>query len=250
MKKNYIVILVSFLIVVLSVLWIVNSNSKKEEKIGNSNIYINSITDYQKKAEDLDVLSVQHPCDCIYEKHAGYVLPEDMSLVQDYGLYTKNSDGKYTIFHDVVYEFLSRDHQRRVIITYSDLEEPFKDYEYLMEESKVSSILEKEVIIGKFEERYFASFELLGRYYNIETTNLSEEELVLLILGIIEGTNDDIHVNSITQLEKNTLNDNRIVSVIDSTINIVSDPYYFEELGFLKKNILFFFFILIYDILK
>lgn len=230
--KKYVVILGSFLGVVFSILCIVNSNREKDERVENSNIYINSVTDFQEKAEDLDVLSVRHPCDCIYEKHAGYILPEDISLAQDYGLYIKDLDGKYTIFHDMVYEFLSHDRKRQVTITYSDIEEPFKDYEYLIVEPKISFILEKEVIIGKMDEYYFASLELAGRYYNIETTNLSEEELIALILGIIEERDHDIHVNSITWLEKNSLDDVQIASVTNSTICITSDPYYFEELGF------------------
>lgn len=213
---------------------LIPSFSREEERniYNRDKIVFNLVNSYQNVSYDKDVQVIQSPCDCIWGDYAGFQLPLDVVLKNDYGL----SNGKEEIIHDYVFEFFGNEN-RRVTIAYSNISEPFRDY-FIESDAKVSNIRNNKITLYQYQNMFIAIFYYNQKYYNIESFNLTEEEFITLIKGII---NDDI---SGINLDINTVSDFKSV-LLDANVSVISArnstielfwPWNFEDLGIFYDN--------------
>lgn len=184
--KKYLKYGIVLVVIVFGVLIrvLITSFSREEENIYNEEkIVFNRIKSYQNVSYDMDVQVIESPCDCIWDDYAGFQLPMDVVLKNDYGL----SIGEVETIHDYVFEF-SGNENRRVTITYSSISEPFRDY-FIESEAEVSNIRDNKVVLYQYKNMFIAYFYYNQKYYDIEAVYLTEKELITLIKGIM---NDDV----------------------------------------------------------
>ena len=213
--------------ILIGVIIIYNREDDKVFKEEND-ITINQVTNYEEMVSDLDIKIISSICDCIYEDHAGYELPDDLVLTQDYGVFVKDASLEYNIAHDYVFEFTGNN-DRWVRIIYSLIEEPLRDY-FITNDSIVSTIDGVEVILYQYEELYIVDFKYHDMYYEIEANHVTLEELLTLIRGIFQD-HDELNVNEIHEVySMEPDRDVRVTNVVDSTVD-VNIPWEFEDFG-------------------
>ena len=216
--------------ILIGVIVIYNREDKKTF-LEESDIIINQVTSYEDITSDLDVKIVSSICDCIYDDYFGYELPDDLRLNQDYGVLVKDASLEYNIVHDYVFEFIGNN-DRWVHITYSMIEEPLKDY-FITSDNRVSIIDGVEVLLYQYEEQYIVNFKYNDMYYEIEANHVTLEELLTLIRGIFQDS-DELNVNEIDEVYSSEVDsDVRITNVVDSTVD-VNIPWEFDDFGIPK----------------
>ena len=216
--------------ILIGVIVIYNREDKKTF-FEESDIIINQVTSYKEITSDLDVKIVSSICDCIYDDYFEYELPDDLRLNQDYGVLVKDASLEYNIVHDYVFEFIGNN-DRWVHITYSMIEEPLKDY-FITSDSNVSVIDGVEVLLYQYEEQYIVDFKYNDMYYEIEANHVTLEELLTLIRGIFQDS-DELNVNEIDEVYSSEVDsDVRITNVVDSTVD-VNIPWEFDDFGIPK----------------
>ena len=101
-------------------------------------------------------------------------------------VYTKSDINSeiYDILHD--FSFLYSKDNKSIKINLSRIEKPLRDTFYQSENivSKVSGI---DVIINSYDKEYLANFTTNNINFNIETKELSQNELLSLIKNIIKN---------------------------------------------------------------
>ena len=83
-------------------------------------------------------------------------------------------------------DYSNTDKGREIIVSFSKENKPIRDYYFSEEGSKISKIDNFELKIFKFNELYFTEFNYKGINFDIETTNITEQELTDLLLSIIK----------------------------------------------------------------
>lgn len=117
----------------------------------------------------------------------GIELPKDLNKVDVYSIYTrKDKVSSYDIFNSYVYDYYKDDGLRNIRIAFSSDNRPIRDY-YFSEEGSVKSLINDcELVIYRYEEVYFTNFKYKDYYFDIETSNVSIDELSLLLKSIIK----------------------------------------------------------------
>lgn len=132
-------------------------------------------------------------------------LPEEYKLEESYIVCTRDDkeSNEYNTLHDYVFSY-AKDNNK-IKIAFSELEEPLRDY-FIESGDKISKIGDVEFIIYQSEEMYIVTFSYQNINFDIETTGITEDELVNLLQSII----DEI---------KNVNNSDKIVEDKDSGTN-------------------------------
>lgn len=132
-------------------------------------------------------------------------LPEEYKLEESYIVCTRDDkeSNEYNILHDYVFSYVKDNN--KIKIAFSELEEPLRDY-FIESGDKISKIGDVEFIIYQSEEMYIVTFSYQNINFDIETTGITEDELVNLLQSII----DEI---------KNVNNSDKIVEDKDSGTN-------------------------------
>ena len=112
-------------------------------------------------------------------------VPEEYQLETSYNVYIRSDRNiaKYDLLHDYVFSY-RKDSNNNIKIAFSELEEPLRDY-FIDGGEKVSRIEDTELIISQWEQMYIVTFEHNNLYFDIETTGITENELVTLLESII-----------------------------------------------------------------
>lgn len=117
----------------------------------------------------------------------GFVsIPKDLDISSKYIFYIKeNKDSKdYNILNN--YEIIySNNSDRSINVKYSKEYKPLRDY-YFSEEGIKTIINDIEFKIYKFENNYFTEFKYNDYNFDIETSNITEQELSTLLLSILK----------------------------------------------------------------
>lgn len=113
-------------------------------------------------------------------------VPNEYVLTDKYMIYTrKDTSAKdYDILHDYVFTY-RKDEINTIIIAFSEIEKPLRDYFYLSKDVEISKIENTECKIYQYEDIYMATFKLNEIYFDIETNGITESELVELLQSII-----------------------------------------------------------------
>lgn len=114
------------------------------------------------------------------------VVPNDLIDVNYYIMYVRsNKDSKeYNVVNNIEVVYSSNSN-RMINISYSKDYKPLRDYYFNEDSSKISNINNIELKIYKYENTYFTEFTFNNYNYDIETNNISENELKDLLLSII-----------------------------------------------------------------
>lgn len=86
--------------------------------------------------------------------------------------------------HDLRYEY--KNGEREFTVAFSSIEEPIRDYYFLSdgEESFIHGVC---MSIYQHENIYYAEFKINNHYYDVEATNMNEEELLEILEVIINS---------------------------------------------------------------
>lgn len=132
------------------------------------------ITDIENITYFKEISDIRIPNDCEnQEAHKIYVKPD--------------RDGQeYNILQSYVVNYSNIKNERNIRVSFSKENKPIRDYYFSEEESKMSKINNIELKIFKYNELYFTEFNYKGINFDIETTNITEQEIIDLLLSIIK----------------------------------------------------------------
>ena len=140
-----------------------------------------------------------------YEFIKNISLLKEYKMEESYIVYTRDNKevDEYNILHDYVFNY--KKDSNKIKIAFSELEEPLRDY-FIESGDKISKIGDAEFIIYQSGEMYIVTFSYQNINFDIETTGITENELVNLLQSII----DEI---------KSINNSDKIVEDKDSGVN-------------------------------
>ena len=142
---------------------------------------------------DADIKEANTELNSEFEKDFSFVkkdinAPKDL---RDYGVnkvvMTRKdfSDKDYSIAHDYIWDYSNEAENRTIRIAFSKIGKPLRDY-YLSSEEKISKIENTDVIITQYEKLYLAEFKMNDVYFDIETSGITQKELVDLLVSLIK----------------------------------------------------------------
>lgn len=193
MKKRYVLILAFSLILVLVIA--IGLNSDIFKNIGGNQVSTGDGTTVELKINKLDEMMVGS-LDADIKTVEIEELPEKFDFIQNLKLpdrfkfdlgqmiYTRDSLEKeeYNILHDYLLIYnVNENVPDSIKIAFSEEYEPVRDYFIEHENSKTSKINNTDVTIYQYEKMYIAYFEYNGIKFDVETTGITEEELVALL---------------------------------------------------------------------
>lgn len=222
-RKNYKWILVPLCVVfILCISIIIDSNSSvfkdKNNNYNNINCEVSSSncldennTTYIGKDGDININQVQYLSqsalrwDAIYKNIKLNELPKEYDFVNN--IYFNDKDLELSNVNKIIvnsttskndyqnedivalinYElfYSNKENTKNIKISFSKYNKPIRDYYFSSENSKKSFINNHEFIIYKYEDIYMVEFIYNNIYFDIETENISELQLVLLLESIV-----------------------------------------------------------------
>lgn len=161
------------------------------ETTDNVNIYINDISGTTQEAlrMDADVKIINNLSIPYFEEIGNIVVPNDFDNNHDaYAIYVKSDrdSDEYNILQSYVFNYSNTKNDRHITVSFSKENKPIRDYYFSEEGSRMSTINNTELNIFKYNELYYTEFNYKGINFDIETTNISEQELTDLLLSIIK----------------------------------------------------------------
>lgn len=190
---------VTSLIIIFGLIYLnINENSdilKTNDKVNTSSkdfdIYINDVDNYNNSFSlDLDIQMIEvNYKDIVHSPSYSFLIhiniPNDLENKSYYAIYTKeNKDGDYTLLHNYKFIYQNENNDREVIISFSDKYEPLRDY-IIDDAGNSSKINNTEVIIYQNDNTYIVTFIYNNINFDIETRNITEKELLGLLLSIL-----------------------------------------------------------------
>ena len=152
---------------------------------------INKIKDMSMTSLDADVKSIE--LENLPEEFTfieNLQIPEEYNFENGYTVYTReNTDtAEYNVLHDYILNY-RKDDLNDIKIAFSGIEAPIRDY-FIGDGDKISKIGNVELKVSQWENMYIVTFEYNDIYFDIETTGITESQLVDLLKSIIDnGTN-------------------------------------------------------------
>lgn len=149
---------------------------------------INKIKDMSMTSLDADVKTIE--LENLPEEFTfieNLQIPEEYNFENGYTVYTReNTDtAEYDVLHDYILNY-SKDDLNDIKIAFSGIEAPIRDY-FIGDGDKISKIGNVELKVSEWEKMYIVTFEYNDIYFDIETTGITENELVDLLKSIIDN---------------------------------------------------------------
>ena len=190
MKKRYILVPAFSLILILALVIGLFNNEITEIDGIKAEIKINKLNDMAMFSLDADIKTVE--VEEIPEKFdilKTIKTPEGFNSESIYAVYVRENiqTEEYNILNNYVIDYrTNKSAEKSITISFSDTYEPLRDYFIDKENSKVSNINDIEFVIYNYEKMYITKFEYNGIKFDIETSGISEEEFIDLLLSIIK----------------------------------------------------------------
>ncbi len=152
---------------------------------------INKVKDMSMTSLDADVKTIELenlPKEFAFVENLQ--IPEEYNFENGYTVYTReNTDtAEYNVLHDYILNY-RKDDLNDIKIAFSGIEAPIRDY-FIGDGDKISKIGNVELKVSQWENMYIVTFEYNDIYFDIETTGITESQLVDLLKSIIDnGTN-------------------------------------------------------------
>lgn len=149
---------------------------------------INKIKDMSMTSLDADVKTIE--LENLPEEFTfieNLQIPEEYNFENGYTVYTReNTDTvEYNVLHDYILNY-RKDDLNDIKIAFSGIEAPIRDY-FIGDGDKISKIGNVELKVSQWENMYIVTFEYNDIYFDIETTGITENELVDLLKSIIDN---------------------------------------------------------------
>lgn len=170
----------------------VDSQTDKPDKNESPQININKINEMSVTTLDMDIETKKiEVLPAKFEFIKNIKIPEEYKIESSYNIYTRSDINKneYDVLHDYVFSYRA-DSINRIIITFSEIEKPLRDY-YLYVEDKASKIGDIELLIFQYKDMYIVTFDFKDIYFDIETTGITESELIELLQSILVRDNEN-----------------------------------------------------------
>lgn len=154
----------------------------------NVELNINKLKDIGMTRLDVDIKTIE--IESLPEKYKfieNVKIPEEYRLEDSYNIFVREDKNieEYNVLHDYVFCY-EKDDLNDIRISFSEKEEPVRDYYINNEKEKISKIGNVELIISKWREMYIVTFQHKNLYFDIETTGITENQLIDLLKSIIE----------------------------------------------------------------
>lgn len=172
------------LLIVIGIGYLKYHNNNEFKDVNKFNI--NEINSNKLELVKLDVDARIVESNEINTPFNNLVVPNDLIDVNYYIMYVRsNKDSKeYNVVNNIEVVYSSNSN-RMINISYSKDYKPLRDYYFNEDSSKISNINNVELKIYKYENTYFTEFTFNNYNYDIETNNISENELKNLLISII-----------------------------------------------------------------
>lgn len=164
----------------------------------NTVLNINKVDKAGVYSLDLDIDIIQdsnYSMIPYFEELSNLNVPSDFDNTQYFKIYgkscdfSKEKDCTNASYDKLInYQFLYKNakNDRNIVISFSEDNKPARDYYFEKEGSKKSSINGVDLVIYQYEEIYFTEFVYKNINFDVETSNITEQELSTLLFSIIE----------------------------------------------------------------
>lgn len=186
------------LVVAISGILLINDNKELNSNIlkqnietkDNVSIYINDVS---KKSEgvlgfdvDIKITNIENISD--FKEIDDIKIPSDFNSKEAYEIYVRSdrNNQEYNMLQSYEINYSNTKDDRYIRVSFSKENKPIRDYYFKEEGSKISKINNMELKIFKYNELYFTEFKYKDINFDIETTNITEQELTDLLLSIIK----------------------------------------------------------------
>ncbi len=159
--------------------------SQQEIKKDTSNIRVNTLLVLGEKRIDAEMKNIApvEGMDILKD----ITIPNDLEIIDRYAIYTrKEKTNDYTILNSYVYSYFNQDTQREIRISFSDKNQPMRDYYFNEQDARTSYMNHCALKIYQYEDTYFTAFKYKDYNFDIETNKLTLEELESLLQSIIQ----------------------------------------------------------------
>lgn len=170
-------------------------NKQNKEESLEIKLNINKIKEMSATSLDADIETIEiEKLPEKFEFIKNIKIPEEYKIESSYNIYTKSDINKseYDVLHDYVFNY-RKDSMNKVIIAFSEIEKPLRDY-YIDVGDKVSKIGEIELVISQYKDMYIVTFNFKDIYFDIETTGITEDELLEILQSILTENNKNLIV--------------------------------------------------------
>jgi len=152
----------------------------------NYEIYINNVNslgvlDIDVKLENVNDIYIPY-----FDFLSNLNIPKDFDNLIMKALYVKSDVNKdeYDILNSYNFTYLNTRNDRKIIIAFSKDYIPLRDC-YFKDKTKASIINNTEVIIIKYNYGYNVTFTYNGINFDIETSHITEQELIDFLISLI-----------------------------------------------------------------
>jgi len=171
---------------------VLSPNTSYVDKEGTPTLYINNLDKVGMTRTDADVKEIAFNgvnIPWLEILKDGITIPEDLDKFNGYSIYTrKDRTGEYDILNCYIYNYSNNkdDDYKNIRIAFSDTNKPIRDYLFSDENSKETIINDVKLKIFKYNTIYFTEFNYKGYNFDIETDNITEQQLSELLSSIIK----------------------------------------------------------------
>ena len=149
---------------------------------------INKVKDMSMTSLDADVKTIELenlPKEFAFVENL--LVPNEYEFENGYTVYTRENidTAEYNVLHDYVLNY-RKDDLNEIKIAFSKVESPIRDY-FIGDGEKISKIGNVELKVSQWEKMYIVTFEYDDIYFDIETTGITESQLVNLLKSIIDN---------------------------------------------------------------
>ena len=164
------------LILIIS-LFLIIYNNKPDIFDDTKEIYINELDNMNLTSLDSNIRVENNYMVETYDELLNIVIPDDLNKMNGSAIFL--SDGT---LNNYIVEYFNGD--RRITIAYSESNTPIRDY--FIDDGKSSIIKNTNLVISKYNTIYIVTFKYNDIYFDIETSNIEENELIDLLESIIK----------------------------------------------------------------
>ena len=175
------------LLLVIGTFILVNRTEIFEDKPdivdNNKEIYINNLDGFSMALIDADIKTVDEGIE--YPEYSflnNLELPSNFKEENFYAVFVLDNNKEYTILNNYVLVYGSE--EKEITISFSEDYEPVRDY-FIEEGDKISTINNTKLNVSKLGKTYIVKFNYDGIYFDIETNNITQSELINLLTSII-----------------------------------------------------------------
>lgn len=152
-------------------------------------INVNQVHHYASKKINAILEEEKEPESAYNELFSNLYIPNDLNEIHYYRLFKKNminhkQDKNHLIIH-YEYCYKNNNSERSVYIAFSKENKPWRDYHFSSSDNQISYINDTDVMIYQYENTYMAEFVYKDINFDIETNDITLEELGELLQSIV-----------------------------------------------------------------